>query len=193
MLVFLLIRGEMPVGAEYPGALWIPHNKWGYPQGRPGRNGQQFRFIVLHSTASPGSAEEQAAAFQSSPREAGTHFVIGRDGVVVQMCSIANAAWGNGGYQPGYADYWPEEINANLLTVSIEHCKPSPDNREELTAPQWLASFRLVKWLCEEYQIPRRPADSLGGITTHASIAPIDRWFCPGPYPWADLYAYLQS
>ncbi len=181
------------MAAEYPEALWIPHDKWGYPQGRPGRCGQQFRFIVIHGTAEPYTAQEQAYVFQSSSREAGTHFVIGRDGVVVQMCSSQNAAWGNGGYQPGHADYWPEEINANLLSVSIEHCKPSPDNRDELTEPQKLASFKLIKWLCETYDIPKRPADKSGGITTHASIAPVDRWFCPGPYPWEALYAYLQN
>jgi N-acetyl-anhydromuramyl-L-alanine amidase AmpD len=179
--------------AQYPQALWMPHSKFGYPQGRHGRNGQRLRYVVVHGTAMPGTAEEVARYFQTSPVDAGTHFVIGRDGVVVQCCLIEDAAWGNGGPQPGADAFWPKEINANLLTVSIEHCKPSPDNSDDLTGAQERESFRLMRWLCERYHIPTHPADASGGIATHASIAPNDRAFCPGPYPWDKLYAYLTA
>ncbi len=178
--------------AQYPPALWLPHSKFGYPQGTRGRNGQTLRYVVVHGTGMPGTAEEIAHYFQSSPIDAGTHFIIGRDGLVVQCCLIEDAAWGNGGPQPGADPFWPTTINANLLTVSIEHCKSSPDNSDTLTEQQSHASFRLIKWLCESYQIPTHAADATGGIATHASIAPLDRSFCPGPYPWDDLYAYLN-
>jgi N-acetyl-anhydromuramyl-L-alanine amidase AmpD len=178
--------------AQYPQALWMPHGKYGYPQGTHGRSGQTLRYVVVHGTAMPGTAEDVARYFQSSPVEAGTHFVIGRDGVVAQCCLIEDAAWGNGGPQPGADAFWPRAINANLLTVSIEHCKPSPDNRDDLTEAQERASFALIKWLCEKYHVPTLPADASGGIATHASIAPNDRAFCPGPYPWDRLYAFLN-
>jgi N-acetyl-anhydromuramyl-L-alanine amidase AmpD len=178
---------------QYPHALWIPHNKYGYPQGTRGRNGQALKYIVIHGTGMPGTAQEIARYFQTSPIDAGTHFVIGRDGVVVQCCHIEDAAWGNGGPQPGADPFWPTSINANLLTVSIEHCKPSLDNSDSLTDPQSHTSFRLIKWLCENYSIPKHPADASGGIATHASIAPIDRFYCPGPYPWDELYIYLNT
>ena len=178
--------------AQYPSALWIPHNKYGYPQGTHGRNGQALKYVVVHGTGEPGTAEEIARYFQNRPVDAGTHFVIGRDGVVVQCCLIEDAAWGNGGPQPGADPFWPQGTNANLLTVSIEHCKPSPDNSDLLTDIQAQESFRLIKWLCEIHAIPTHAADTSGGIATHASIAPNTRAYCPGPYPWDELYAYLR-
>jgi len=179
--------------AQYPEALWMPHNKYGYPQGTTGRSGQALRYIVLHGTAMPGTAQDVACYFQTSEIDAGTHFIIGRDGIVVQCCLIEDAAWGNGGPRPGADLFWPRNVNTNLLTVSIEHCKPSPDNSDHLTEPQKLASFRLIKWLCNTYHIPTHPADASGGIATHASISPTDRSFCPGPYPWDELYQYLRE
>ncbi len=181
------------MGAQYPEALWMPHPKYGYPVGTSGRNGQVLRYVVVHGTAMPGTAHEIARYFQTSAVDAGTHFVIGRDGVVVQCCLIEDAAWGNGGPQPGADSFWPTTLNANLFTVSIEHCKPSPDNSDLLTESQKLASFKLIQWLCDLYQIPTHPADAVGGIATHASIAPKDRSYCPGPYPWDELYAFLSS
>jgi hypothetical protein len=37
-----------------------------------------------------------------------------------------------------------------------------------------------------------RLADATGGITGHFSIDPVNRSQCPGIYPWAALWAYLQ-
>src|SRR5690349_5187530 len=101
------------IQAQYPPALWMPHNKYGYPQGTLGRNGQTLRYVVVHGTGEPGTAQEIARYFQSRSTDAGTHFVIGREGVIVQCCLIEDAAWGNGGPQPGADPFWPRDINAN--------------------------------------------------------------------------------
>src|SRR5262249_49544596 len=122
--------------AQDPPAIWMPHHKYGYPDGTRGRNGHTLKYLVVPCTGMPGTPEEIARYFQTSPIEAGTQFIIGRDGVVVQCCLIEDAAWGNGGPQPGADAFWPTAINANLLTVSIEHCKPSPDNSNLLTDQQ---------------------------------------------------------
>lgn len=180
------------MSAEYPDALWIPHDKWGYPQGQTGRNGQTLKYVILHGTASGGTAQDQANNFAHSSRQAGTHFIIGQDGTVVQCCFVENAAWGNGGPMQGAEAFWPPNVNCNLLTVSIEHVKPSSDNSDILTPAQQSASFELVAWLCKTYAIPTKKAvDASGGITGHYSIDPVNRSRCPGPYPWDALFSFL--
>jgi N-acetyl-anhydromuramyl-L-alanine amidase AmpD len=36
-------------------------------------------------------------------------------------------------------------------------------------------------------------ADAIGGITGHSSIDPVSRSHCPGPYPWDELFTYLNQ
>lgn len=184
--------------AEYPGALWVPIPGFGFPTGAHGGNSP--RWIVLHGTSSTGATAQNIANYFAGDNQNGTHFVIGKDGTVIQMVRLADAAYGNGGptqaelQAHAYADFWQAEIDAgvnlNTVTVSIEHCKDS-GNLEALTPAQQDASFKLVAWLCKTLSIPPRAADASGGITGHNSINGIQRAMCPGPYPWPDLFAYL--
>jgi hypothetical protein len=179
------------MSAEYPDASWVPCPGFGFPNGSRGRLGQAVRWIILHGTASgDGTAEEQARFFAGTSKH-GVHFVIGKDGHVFQLVSLADAAYGNGILQDPHDSWWTASVNPNLVTVSIEHCKVKSDNSDILTSEQQDASFRLVKWLCERFNIPGRKADASGGITGHFSIEGIDRKHCPGPYPWDALFEFL--
>jgi len=176
------------VSADYAPALWIPTTHfWS------GSGGQQRKWIILHGTAGGSSAQAIASYFQSNNPPTSVHYVIGQDGVVAQCVGEANSAWGNGVLSAGHDSWWSDAINPNLQTFSIEHVKPSIDNSDQLTAAQQAASFALIKHLCDTYNIPRRQADANGGITGHFSIDPVNRSRCPGPYPWAALWAYLGS
>lgn len=172
--------------ADYPGALWIPSGHY-----FAGRNGHRAQWIILHGTAGGGTAVDVARYFQTNEPPTATHYVIGRDGQVVQCVREADGAWGNGPITAGHDVWWDEALNPNLVTLSIEHCKLSPDNHEALTEAQKAASFALVAHLCRTHGIARRVADATGGITGHSSINPVERSFCPGPYPWERLWAYL--
>lgn len=171
---------------DEPGALWLPS-----PHFYPGRAGQRPRWVIVHGTAGFGSAEEVARFFQQPETKAATHYVIGQDGTVVQCVRESEAAWGNGGVTMGHDPWWSPDLNPNYLTISIEHHKPQRDNSDELTEAQKQASFRLIEHICERHHIPRRPADARGGITGHFSMDPMHRSYCPGPYPWEELFAYL--
>ncbi len=165
-------------------ALWIPsHNYF------PGRAGYSPRWIIIHGTAGFGSAEEVGYYFQQA--EVATHYIIGRDGVIVQCVEENDGAWGNGGVTDGHDEWWTSAINPNNVTISIEHVKPARDNSDELTEVQREVSFQLVKRICGRHAIPGRWADADGGITGHYSMDPVYRSFCPGPYPWDDLFAFL--
>ena len=196
--------------AVYPGAIQIPSpfHSIGYPGfGKP-------KWIIVHGTASGTSYPAQSTGrdFQRSGNS--THFVVGYDGTVVQCVDTNNAAWGNGvisgpaGVAPmgggnaraAHDAYWDTagKRDPNSCTISIEHSKsggPPPPlgqgNQSQLSTIQQQASFKLIAWLCQLYGIPAHYGDATGGITGHYSIDPVNRAFCPGPYPWTELFAYI--
>lgn len=166
-------------------ALWIPSTNY-----FSHREGHRPSWIILHGTAGFPSAEAVGYYFQQA--DVATHYIIGRDGTIVQTVKECDGAWGNGGISEGHDPWWLSTVNPNNVTISIEHVKPSRDNSDELTEVQKQASFLLVEHICERHDIPRRYADEAGGITGHFSMDPVNRGFCPGPYPWEELFTYLR-
>jgi N-acetyl-anhydromuramyl-L-alanine amidase AmpD len=171
---------------DEPGSLWLPS-----PHYFPGRAGHHPRWIIIHGTAGFYSAEEVGYYFQST--QASTHYTIGRDGVIVCSVHEHDSAWGNGGVTEGHDSWWSPTLNPNYVTISIEHVKIQRDNSDMLTEIQKRVSFRLVHNICARHMIPPRKADAEGGITGHFSMDPVNRSFCPGPYPWDELLAYLTT
>lgn len=167
-------------------------NRWA------GRGGYKPRYIINHGTAGGMFAQDTARYFietQTLPDDerVSAHFIIGTDGFIVESVSVADSAWANGVLTAGHAPWWNENINPNLTTISIEHCKPDTQNVSALTPEQQAASFALNYWLCKTYNIPMHDADATGGITGHFSIDPVYRSQCPGNYPWAALWTYLNQ
>lgn len=176
---------------DYAGATWIPNNNF-----FPARNGLKPRYIILHGTAGGTDATGTAnyfASTQGTTNPVSSHYVIGTDGTIVQCVSEADGAWGNGVLNAGHAPFWDPSINPNNITISIEHCKPSLDNSDALTPDQQTASFKLQYDICKRWNIPMRAANADGGITGHFSLDPVNRANCPGPYPWAADWNYLNS
>lgn len=169
--------------AEYPGALWLPMQHFGF--------GVAFtpRYVILHATA--GDVTPQAVQRTCDERGTSVHFSIGMDGTVAQHVPLDQAAYGNGVITAGADGWWYP--NPNNYTVSIEHCKGDTANASELTLAQRQASFALVAWLCDRFGIAKRAADASSGLTGHYSIDPVNRARCPGAYPWADLFASLNG
>lgn len=165
------------------------------------------RWIIVHGTAGFTTAQQVADFFVDNTPPTSTHYVVGRDGAVVQCVRETSAAWGNGGISgpagassytahTGQHDAWWDSVpdhNPNTATFSIEHVKPTDDNSDLITPAQQAASFALIKHLCDAHGIPARAADASGGVTGHFSMDPVNRSDCPGPYPWDALWAYLQG
>ncbi len=171
--------------------LWIPNTNF-FPE----RNGYKPRYVIVHGTAGFTSALAVANFFKStenSENPVSTHYIIGLHGETVQCNNERDAAWGNGYVMEGHDLWWSRVLNPNLVTISIEHVKLSRDNSDELTEIQQQTSFALIDRICARHQVPRRWADAEGGITGHFSMDPVNRHFCPGPYPWDELFAYLNA
>lgn len=176
---------------DQAGVTWIPNQNF-----FPGRQGSIPRWIILHGTAGGISAVDTAnyfASTQNTNNPVSSTYVIGVEGEIAQCVLERDGAWGNGAYSAGHAAFWDTSVNPNNITISIEHCKPSLDNSDVLTAKQQAASFKLINDICDRWNIPKRSADANGGITGHFSLDPINRSNCPGPYPWNGLWAYLAG
>src|SRR5438445_8996331 len=159
----------------------------------PGYWGHTPKWVVIHKTASGGSAQDIAHFFQNDPAKASTHYIVGQDGTIVQCVSESDGAGGNCCLEAGHALYLPTGVNMNVLTISIEHVDPASDNSTPVTSAQKLASFRLVQGICQRHNIPMRAGDANGGIIGHHDISPISRRLCPNNYPMNELFNYLKG
>ena len=157
---------------------------------RSGYTGQLS--VVVHKTASPGnpSAEDIARFFQNDKvGMKSVHYIVGRDGEIVQCVSERDGAGGNGILDPGHDSFWDHTgvSDPNLCTISIEHVDSDPNNGTPVTDAQKTASFALIGDICKRNNIP--PAR----IFEHRSLQPINRARCPGNYPMDELRQHVAT
>ncbi len=111
--------------------------------------------IVLHITEGS-TASGAIATFASSvaPHRVSAHFVIGRSGTVYQCVPLDCAAW------------HASEVNGHA--IGIEHVAIA--GKMFATEEQYVASSRLVDWLCRTFAIPC----DRDHIKTHNEASPKD-------------------
>src|SRR5581483_4872257 len=101
------------------------------------RNGAKIDKIVLHCTE--GSLASALAEFQKPDgRQVSAHYMIDRNGDIYQMVSDSDRS--------------NHCMGANQNSIGIEHVGTETDS---LTAPQAAASAALIRWLLQQYHIPR--------------------------------------
>jgi len=151
--------------------------------------------IVDHKTACGGqcTATSIAQGFHNDVKNhKSAHFVVGRDGSVIQVVLLKDGAGANCCLQPGHDIYWDRLLskyrNLNVCTISIEHEDWTNDNSQTMTPEQIDASNKLNLWLVQKYSL------SPNQIRSHASMRPGDRSRCPGPtFDFQALFSFLQS
>jgi hypothetical protein len=103
------------------------------------RNGQPIDAIVLHYTTSR-QLDGSIAWFKNPESEVSAHYIVGRDGEIVQLVKDSDKAWHCYGF--------------NTTSIGIEHVAQPGD---KLTPEQEQASAALLRWLIAEYRIsPQR-------------------------------------
>ena len=170
---------------DYPAASrFVPANARNFRAGR--RRGAVIDRIVIHITAGGPRIDGTIGWFQNGERinsqtgvQAGpssAHYIVGRDGEVVQMVRNADTAY--------------HASSANSRSIGIEHNanKPYRLNRRDLppTQVQYQASAHLVAWLASQYSVPLDRTHIVG----HIEATPGDNHDCPSSY-W-DWDAYMQ-
>ena len=183
------------MGAEYGPAIdmWMPD--WVFTDALVNLSGEDLS-IVEHKTACGGfcSATDIAQYFidGSGGAHKSVHFVVGRDGSVIQCVHLKDGAGGNCCLEAGHDPFWDPYArrfgNLNTCTISIEHEDWTADNSQAMTQAQIDASFALNLWLVQKFHIP--PSHIKG----HDTLDPVSRARCPGPtYPMSQLIAFVEA
>ncbi|GAB3389078.1 N-acetylmuramoyl-L-alanine amidase [Lysobacter fragariae] len=181
------VRGLDAPQPDYPGASrFAAAHANNFRVGR--KNNTAVDRIVIHITAGGPKIGGTIAWFQNGNRinertgkriQSSAHYIVGRDGEVVQMVRNADTAW--------------HASQVNSRSIGIEHNanKPSRGNPRDLppTEAQYEASARLVAWLCQQYGLP---ADR-DHIVGHMEASPRDNHDCPSSYwDWDHYMACVQ-
>lgn len=185
------------MNVDYLGATANPSPNFGYLSiDTHGRLGHLPVAIVDHSAQ--GSESALQAWFGSLASAVSAHYSVAKDGRIYQHVSEDDAAWANGINPAKGADYYRSDlsvpwiadlyrmhVNANLVTISIEHEGLSG---QELTTAQYQSSLALHADIFRRHNWPLE----WGRIVAHAQVNRRDKPDCPGPaFPFARLYAEL--
>lgn len=149
--------------------------------------------VVDHKTACGGfcTATDVANSFRNDTvNHKSVHFIVGKDGSVLQVVLLKDGAGGNCCLEAGHNSYWDPLTakygNLNRCTISIEHEDWTPDNSDPMPPAQVDASHKLNAWLQKRYSLTQNQFHS------HESLDPISRARCPGPtFDWQGLFNYM--
>ena len=184
--------------AEYPGAVWSPSPN------HSSRKGATADKIVIHITDGSPSLKNCVERFQRPETKSSPHFVVGRDGTVVQLVELDRAAWHARGWNsesvgiehiartPGELKGWAKlsrETRRKLVENEAD-ADSETDPGLAVTEEQIAASAALVRWLCQRLGLPCDREHVKGHYecpgTTHEDCG-LDR-AAGGIWPWARFF-----
>lgn len=138
---------------------------------------EKITAVVIHYTASL-NIQGTLSWFLNKSSQVSAHYVIGRDGRVVQMVKDEDVAWHAG------KSSLEGKSGVNAFSIGIELVATFDSG---FTEPQMHALEQLVLEIVLRYDI------SLARVVGHADIAP-GRKTDPGPlFDWARVRSYLQE
>lgn len=114
--------------------------------------------IVLHHTSSMASAERIGKFFQDPESKVSSHYVVGKDGVIVQCVADTARSWHAGKSEFG------GRPNVNDFTVGIEICNTGEDN-DPYPPAQYESLGRLMAYLMIHHKV------AWAQVTRHRDVA----------------------
>ena len=131
--------------ADAAGADWIPS-----PNFNPRRpNAGPLDIVVLHSTCmSANTTDEVVHWFQTPESEVSSHYIVGKDGRVVQMVAEGMRAW-----HAGPCD-WRGRTDINSCSVGIEMVHRDQDPKDDWPDAQVRAVARLLADIRTRHAVP---------------------------------------
>jgi hypothetical protein len=114
------------------------------------RDGTDIDHIVIHYTTSR-NIEGTIDHFKNGSPRTSAHYIVGQDGVLVQIVDDVDRAWhaGNGAM--------------NARSIGIEHVAALGD---KITTAQAAKSVALIRWLMSEYGVPK------ANVIPHVCVKP---------------------
>ncbi len=163
----LLLALALAACAPLPQRAGIP-TEW---QGSPNYNERKPNFVILHHTSDDSVA--QALRTLADPlRSVSAHYLVGRDGSIIQLVDERARAWHAG------ESKWGGDTDLNSASLGIEL---DNNGREPFADAQIAALLRLLADIKERHHIPT--ANFLG----HADVAPRRKADPSGYFPWKML------
>ncbi len=142
---------------------------------RPSPNFDQRRpnFVILHQTTNA-TVDKALATLTDPQRKVSAHYLIGRDGGVIQLVDESARAWHAG------ESRWGGMSDLNSASIGIEL-----DNTgtEPFAEPQIAALLVLLADLRERYKIPA------ANVLAHGDVAPTRKVDPSRFFPWRRLAA----
>lgn len=143
-------------------------------------SGATVSCVVLHSTVVP-TTEDTVKIFLDPKREVSAHFVVGKDGQVIQMVSVEQRAWHAG------ESVLEGKPRVNEFSVGIEMVNLN-DGHDPYTDAQIHAVAGIIRFLRSRYDIPD------ARIVSHEQIAlPQGRKSDPVGFDFQRLYALCRE
>lgn len=161
MCAMLAACGVTPIGM--PGADFVPS---------PNFNAREPNLVIIHHTAST-SMQQALRSLRSSSHKVSAHYLIGRDGQIVQLVDERKRAWHAG------KAWWGGFTDINSASIGIELVN---NGNEPYAEPQIEALLKLLRDLRDRYHIP------VANYVGHADIAPGRKVDPNAWFPW-DLLA----
>jgi N-acetylmuramoyl-L-alanine amidase len=140
-------------------------------QGSPSFGERRPNFVIIHHT-SDDTAEQALRTLSNPARSVSAHYLIGRDGGIIQLVDERARAWHSGESRWG-AD---TDINSASLGIELDN-----NGREPFADVQISALLRLLADIKSRYLIPA--ANFLG----HADVAPRRKTDPSRYFPWKTL------
>ena len=162
-IAILITVGCAPVQPRHEYA-WHPSPN--FDQRRP-------NFIVIHHTQND-TVEQALNVLTDSAREVSSHYLIARDGRVLQLVDDLNRAWHAG------ITWWGGHTDLNSISIGIEL---DNNGNEPFPEPLLRSLENLLGQLVDRFRIP--PANVVG----HGDIAPGRKVDPSRFFPWQRLAA----
>jgi len=181
--ILLLVAGAL-VGAstahardtvKRPNLTWV-RGEGSYTEASRTPESHTINTIVIHATDG-GSLVGNVWWLSGGHSHASAHYVVARDGSIVQLVHLSDIAW--------HAGNW----RVNCHSIGIEHVGETYDPAG-FTVEEYRSSARLVAWLVRRYDIPvdrkhiighaqvpdPHHPDEYGGSAHHTDPGPYWRW-----------------
>lgn len=136
-----------------------------------------IQYIVIHSTET--TLENAIRWFQDPTSNVSSHYIVAKDGRIVQCVADKDVAWHSGN------SYY------NAHSIGIEH-EAYSWRADSWTDTMYQASARLVRWLCEAYGIPK----DRSRIVAHTEVPGTDVTKHPDPgkhFNWDYFMALVRG
>lgn len=162
-----------------------------------GRNGYTPDMIVCHLTE--GAFDGSVSWILNKESQVSYHFIVAKDGRIVQAVDLMDGAWGNGtnNSSDSYGNQFStlalvreRKTNANYYTISIGFEGKQAESKGVLTPQQLEAAVWLIEHINSQFTIPFNRQH----IVAHSEVVPKAKPYCPGAqFPFEEIIARLNA